>query len=511
MTTGQAAPVRTDEAPIRRAHAVMAGLVMLLGLAWLVFGERFPFGFVWDTDWYADEAAHFWERAVVERLNGYRLQRVLPSALVWLGMRAAGAEATLENAGTGFLVLNLLLLLATALLWRPVADRLALSLRARWLGFLGLFANYAIVKHAFYMPAMTEIAAYALGMLALLLFLDRRRVALFVLGVAGGFIFPTIGPSVALLLLWNVREGPEPERERSPLATLVALGFAALFVAVFLYFYLYRGARTIAYGPVTPVVDAVWPLSVAVTFVTMLAGLRVLLRGADLPWMLRALRALRWQNVVLAAGVLLIPAIVVKLFQSGPSTVMTPKLLLAILAFQPNARPAAQLVAHAMWFGPLFILLLLRWRAATALAWRLGPGLVAVLAFGFLIAMTPESRQSSFVWPILVALLVAVLDRAGDANARLLGVVAIGSVVTSQFWRRLTTPEMLTPIADLDRARTAFVFREYLANSGLWTSNRAYLWHLALLVPLVVATVLVLRRRTLDAIPAPEPLRAGRP
>jgi hypothetical protein len=499
MTDGET-PVSAIGPAHRRAHAVMIGLVALLGVVWLLFGERFPFGFVWDTDWYADEAAHFWERAVVERLNGYRLQRVLPSAIVWLGMRAVGATPTLDNAGTGFLVLDILLLVATALVWRSVADRLELSHRARWLGFLGLFANYAIVKHAFYMPAMTEIAAYALGMSALLLFLDRRRVALFALGLIGGFVFPTVGPSVALMLLWPARGGPIPDRDRSILGDLVALAWALAFAAIFLYFYLYRGARGIAYGPVTPVVDVVWPLSLALTVGTMFLGLRVLLRGIDVDWVRRALRALDGPGVLMAIGTLVIPALLVKAIQSAPSTVMTPKLLLAILAFQPNARPLAHLVAHAVWFGPLVIVLVLRWRAVTTLAWRLGPGLVAALAFGFLIAMTPETRQSSFEWPILVALLVAALDQARETSTRLLGVVIVGSVLTSQFWRRLTTPEMLIPVPDLDRAQAAFVFREYLASTGLWMSNRAYLLHLAVLLPLAVSLAwLMFGRRERDA------------
>ena len=507
--TATAEPVAPVERPFARDHHAMLVLLFTACVLAILSGDRLPLGFVWDPDWYIDHARHLPQRLFVEGLNGYRIQRILPSALVWTGLAAVEAEHSAANAMRGFIVLDLALLLLSCATWRRIADLLGIGRGARWLGFLGLFANYAILKHAFYMPAMTEIAAFALGVLAFRFYLERRRWALVGVGVAGGFVFPTVAPGVALLLLWSRGSADAPPDEAGRWATPVAAAAAVGVVALFLVRYLVLGHRTAGYGPITPVVDALVPLSIAATFAHVFLGTRMLVEGVDPAHARRLLRVLRPQNVAMALLTIALPAVVVRALQVSSPTVVTPRIFLTFTTFLPNTRPWLQMVAHVAWFGPVVLLVVLHWRQLARLAWRLGPSVPAALAFAFFVAMTPESRQSSFAYPMIVALGVTAVDRHRAVDRALLAIVGIASMVLSHAWRRLTTAEMLAspPGPVLDNERAATLFREYFVQNGPWMPNDAYALHVATILPVAAALALWVRSRRRHTHPAGLPDR----
>lgn len=125
----------------RTSKHAMAIMVVLYGLIAICFGERIGVneGRGWDGCYYADIAADFYGQVFPHRLDGYRIQRIVPSAVVHYSLRLLHLPTTnLDTIIRAFQVYNLLLLVVTVYLWNGIAGRLRLRSRGTWLGFVGL-------------------------------------------------------------------------------------------------------------------------------------------------------------------------------------------------------------------------------------------------------------------------------------------------------------------------------------------------------------------------------------
>jgi len=76
----------------------------------------------------------------------------------------------------------IILLTLLAYVWCLIARELDIGMRGKWLGFVALFVNFAVLKQAGYYPVLTDVPAYALGALTLLFYLKRSTIGLAILG-----------------------------------------------------------------------------------------------------------------------------------------------------------------------------------------------------------------------------------------------------------------------------------------------------------------------------------------
>src|SRR5262249_37260753 len=95
---------------------------------------------------------------------GYFSPRPFADAPVHYALRARGAALDEQTVQRGFEALDLVLLVASALVWAVLAERLSLRPTARWLGFVLLFVNYGVLRWLFGVPALTDASGFALGM-----------------------------------------------------------------------------------------------------------------------------------------------------------------------------------------------------------------------------------------------------------------------------------------------------------------------------------------------------------
>jgi hypothetical protein len=468
-----------DDLRTRRAHGIMLLLVIVVGAPAIFFTEKFPIDYVWDSWYYVRAAISPYGRIFEQGVSDYELNRLLPAVIVHLGLRALGRPLDVSNAQLGFAVLDCVLLVISAVLWRRIANHFKLSVAARWLGFIALFVNFGVLKYVGYIPATDDLAAFVLGLLSLDLYLGRHTWALAIVGVLGSFVFPTVGPSVALLVALPADdEAPRGDR-RGWLGTLLAASVATFFAALFLYLVIARDARSAGYGPVARVIVWAVPLSVSLSWLHVYLGFRGLLAGVDGNWLLAMVRRLRPLHLLLAVLVLAVPRVVTAALTEPNYTYMTPKVFLRFIAVLPNVRPYTMMVAHFVWFGPAIVLVVMFWRRLARVAMGTGLGLAALVAFTLIVGLSSESRQSSFGYPVIVCLLAAACDRLPfrAGFGWLFGAV---SLVLSRFWVTLNSPEMGTeprgPI--LDNEVAAHVFRYSFAFNGPWMPNSAYLQHL---------------------------------
>ena len=169
-------------------------LVATVGTLEILYGEKFAGHGIGKGDprFYSWMAEDFGGVVLGERLDSYRLQRVLPSAIVSAALTLFGLPKRLDVIARAFAICNLALLLATVALWQGIARTLALSVAGRWLGFLVLFGNFACVRAAFYNPVQTDYWALALGALLLYGYVRSAASPLLLGAAAGAFTWPAL-------------------------------------------------------------------------------------------------------------------------------------------------------------------------------------------------------------------------------------------------------------------------------------------------------------------------------
>lgn len=387
-------------------------LIALLGFGW---GERVEVsgGLGWDGVIYARWARDFKHEVFVQRVDRYYIQRILPSAIVHYSLRALGIARTDRNIMRAFGLLSVLLFTLLAQTWVWVARRLQISEAGKWLGFAGLFLNYVVLKHSFYCPVTTDVSAYALGMGMLACYLDRRNVLLAVLTVIGAFVWPLATYVGGLLLLFPRGRGTGVVT--SPAWPLpVALAVAAALCALVGIRHVVHTGYSLIHGLVDPVylepIRCVYHLSLVVSVVYVGLGVFYLLRSGQLfqPGLIFSLARLR--NAVLVL-VLLGAVHALQVHWSNKQHFMGIQEMLAMIAFGTVAKPGIFLVAHAAYYGPLFLLLVFLWRPVCTLIHQEGGiGLTLVAALGLLLSLNSQSRYFINIYVMVLPFLIKATD-----------------------------------------------------------------------------------------------------
>ena len=485
----------------RRAHWLMVGLVIVACLGNLLFAERILLseGLGMDGTNYGAIAARFHEQLFVEGVNEYYIKRAFPSAVVHYGLRLFGQPTDFAHVVAGFQWYELGLLVLVAILWKPIADELRLTLTARWLGFVALFANYANLKHAFYMPVFTDVTAFALGTVYLLCWLRRWQAGLLVATIVGAFCWPIASLAGAMLLAFPRGSVREPDEPASRWPRLAALGIAAALLAGFSYMYFARDIRKVGQGPTIPPIEALVPLAMIIYGASTYAAYRVLLAGIGPRYVGRVLGGLRPLPVALALAAVAVPTVVIGLLAAPGEAILNSRGFLRSVIYLPNARPFVNFISHVVWFGPALWLVAFFWRDIARLVREMGPGLIAFIGFALFVALTPESRQSNLAFPCFVALLCAAA-RPTWLTPRLVWVVAILGLLSSKAWLRINTDDAvayaLSGQLGFTDEQSATQYRYYYLSQGPWMTNRWYALQGALVVLTGVGLYFLVRQRS---------------
>jgi len=374
-------------------------LVMAIGLVQILWGERIPpgDGLGWDGRFYALIAEEFPRLVFHKQLDGYRLQRVLPSGVVYVGLGALGVTRTDQNVVRAFSVLNLTLLLLSVVVWARIARGAALNKGAQWLGLLLLFVNFANLRMPFYYPVLTDTAAFFLGILLVNFYLRSNGAGMLVTMALGAFTWPSFVLLGGLLYV----SSPKPLIPPAP-ANRGLHSWAGALVAI-LYLLSLSGNVHLSLQPDSSAAVDKRLLFVSVPIVmayvwAVVAGLLnhdSLFRLATYRQGLNAGRLGAWVLMLVAVR------LVVRQLSSG-SSLSYLSLYVHQLPARPIIKPGLFLVAHSVYFGLIVLVLILVWPRACRAAHQLGLGMTLFVTAILLLGLTPESRQIINGLPALV-------------------------------------------------------------------------------------------------------------
>jgi hypothetical protein len=196
---------------------LMVGAILVISLLNVLFAEKIQVrgGLGFDGKFYGDIAANFVERVTEQQLSAYRIQRIVPSGIIYGVFSLFKIPLSVPNIIKGFEFLNVFLLAISAWAWGLIANELKISTKGKWLGFIALFVNFCFLKHNAYYPVLTDTTAFTLGMFMLLAYLKDMPIVLWMLTFIGAFTWPTLLYCGILLIIFP-RKPALPERNLTP-------------------------------------------------------------------------------------------------------------------------------------------------------------------------------------------------------------------------------------------------------------------------------------------------------
>lgn len=487
---------------LRRAFQRASIAFMVFGALMICLGERLPdnlqYGFGWDGGIYGCWGQDFWEG--IRKIfvpSDYHAQRIFPSFLVHHALRALMPAGKISEwmVIKAFQVFNLGLTLVCIVAWYRICVRLQASARRFWFGYMAFAFNFAILKFPFFYPVLTDSFALAFGMLTVYAVLARRLALLWLVGLMGAFTWPTVFSSVFLLLIfWNaepLRSDAWREGKWKKIPEAVAGISAALtgLISLSVYFRAKTDPSIVilhGYGRFNTVLATLFLMGFV--YCCVLSFLRM----APVPDP-RTLFKPRWKGLLppsLALIGWIIVRLVVRNVSNGQKFDMSG--LLDTAVSRAFAYPAVFLVAHVIYFGPVTLLVVWKWRDILGVMRdRLGL-LGMVLVFSFLPwSISSESRAIINYFPLaVVGLAITVEERLlTRRNLFLFGAV---SLVSSKFWFPLNH-RMFEKYVPFEV--TIPNFQRYFMNFGVFFTNKTYAINLAVAVCLGIAMAAIFRNR----------------
>jgi hypothetical protein len=485
-------------------------VVMLLGgIASLLWGERLPVGdgLGWDGQNYAAWAKDFNKSIFVDKVNDYYVQRIAPSAVVHFGTKQLlrpfyshhqihDILAQNKNIILAFGIYNLALLVLSVWIWGRIADHLAMTNLGKWFGFCALFVNYAIAKSNTYQPVILDTSAFFLGLLMFHFFLKRNSWGLLAVIIISGFTWPTMPVMAALLLVL-----PRPDRELSPapvtsattrlismgLAVLVTLGVGLLFV------YLVR--HNVMQGwdraEMVRINFALLHVSIAATLAYIFVGFRQVLNDGHLFNLPSIIRIIQWKWVAATLVVLFLQRIAYHRLQGPLPSIWQFSDFIWYTFISSLSEPFIFLVAHAVYYGPIILLLAIFWRPFCERASSLGVGFKLFVILNLALSICPQSRYQIPAVAAFAIVMVWIVD-GWRLNRWQLAFWVLLSLLYSKVWYTFNTgPMNPTGMASL----LSFPLQHFFMNSGPWMSHSMYLVQGAVVLATLVALLIMVKVR----------------
>ncbi|MBN2301296.1 MAG: hypothetical protein JXN60_02140 [Lentisphaerae bacterium] len=380
------------------------------------------------------------------------------------------------NIVFSFQIYHLALLLIGVYLWNKIADELLLSLRGRWLGFCGLFVNFAMLKWVFYYPVLTDLTSYVLGLFLVYFFLKRNQIGILMILILGFFTWPNFF-EIGVVLLIFPKSALSLKAARFKLNTLLAIAASACVLVGSLYiFYSWENP----WGNSVPIETSVIPLSIVLMATFTFYVVKALSNAQELYTIKSLVTRLdfKWSTL----GVLTFLGLQLLLFlyarqlgditkQARYNTVL--QAFVRNLLFLGNKQPFIFFIAHVLFFGPIILLAFLFWKRCCHVIHAHGPGLTLFVALGLLLSLNAESRTLVNLFPFFAVFTVKALEQFQWKSSYYL-FIAFVSFIFSKVWLLINAAPTPDPNAGV-AAYLEFPWQKLFMNSGYLVSGLSYI------------------------------------
>lgn len=415
-----------------------------------------------------------------QHLDSYVIQRSLPFMIMHYAMSLLHLKFTDANVVGAFLVYQALALSVCIFLWWKISDELKLGVNGRWLGLMGMVVNYAMLKVPFYNPVLCDSAALMLGMTSFYFYLRGDTLKLLFISLCTLMVWPT-GILFNIFLLAFPRTHDALALLPGKLSQIAVVGICAIALGVFSYF---------DYTPFSHPSNIVQPIKwlLPVSLATAIAFLYVALNQlicrtpnplTQIPTALRRIGVLRISCIlILIAAYLFLTRVMV----SNVIPVFSAEGFLRNFTYSATSRPGLFIPGQYVFWGPIVILIGLRFKTYCQQAASLGTGAFLALIFTLGLSLFSEGRALCNLYIFIVAPMALVLDKLPLKKDFALKFFAV-SLLSSTIWLPNNSPD----------ASITEPSKFYYMHFGPWMSNSMYLLVSAAVIVLTVYLWLELR------------------
>jgi hypothetical protein len=477
-------------------HTLMGCVGVLFMVFWFSFsfnhGERIQHneGLGWDGAAYADWA----QRDSMEVLNSHKVSeyyigRLLPSIIVHNTSKLLRYDITsTPRVIHAFYILNVVLLVVAAGLLVLIGRHYQWRAPIYFLGFSALFFNYPVLTNLSYNPTLTDMSGYVLGLGIFYAYIKDRFALLVVLSFLCCFVWPTmLYGALPMIMLGRARVIQRPPSLHSHiLALMAAVSLVALAA------YLYANGLRQSDGT-TVFKNEILPLSLILFISYIYLALKPMI---DVPAYLKACKLIKIAPVIV--GILLYVSVkaIVSHFSDqtpGPLTITS---YLGLFTQASLSNPLINVVAHAMHYGPFYMIAILLWPRIAAQAKEEGLGFCIYLGLFAFLSIGSESRQFLNAWPALAMLTCQALNKLGDERKVdwwFTYAVAGMALILSRFWLSIN-------VGPWTGNFQTFPDQMLYMYSGPWISHQMYGVFLAVTLLCFITLLTLLRQPTGSAL-----------
>ena len=153
-------------------------------------------------------AQTFSEKINGDSYNTYKIQRILPFALINTIFNIFGWDKSNTQIMTAMIVLCILAVIVSLIYFFKTSNTLQLDTTLEIIAFSAIFYNYPILKHLGYYPFQTDIFAFMLGIMIFYFFIKRKKWLIVLTGIIGAFIWPTLLITSLALAFFSPKASP---------------------------------------------------------------------------------------------------------------------------------------------------------------------------------------------------------------------------------------------------------------------------------------------------------------
>lgn len=448
-----------------------------------IFAEKIAVnnGLGYDGVGYAELAANFDKLIVSQKIDSYRMQKIIPSVLIHYSFLLLHMEFTPRNIIRGFQVLNSILLIISFFVWQKIMTMSKIQIKYKILGLVFLFGNFAILKFNFYLPILTDTSAFTLGIILLYSYLAKKEKLILTVAVAGFFTWPSIFYNAIILYIFSFPQKISENKNKRKTMPYKKIIFIVFLAAAHIFFLRNSNLKTVAIQEIKG--QYLW-LSIAVAVLYIYYFVSRLTSNINIVETFSSIKKLNVFKKIFVSAVIyfLLTVIQTKLSSSGASSKM--KEFFDRTVFVSVTMPFIFYIAHVIYFGPAMLIFLIYFKKISVFIKKLGLGMVMVFLMNTFFCLFSESRIIINFFPMIIYVLILYLNRVRLKIFDEFGYFAMIalSFIFSKFWLNIGLNQNL-----------------YFMNFGPWMNEKAYFFHGSIVIFLSVIFLIIKYRFDIKA------------
>ena len=438
----------------------------------------------WDGREYREMAQTFSEKINGDSYNTYKIQRILPFALINTTFNIFGWDKSNTQIMTAMIILCILAVIVSLIYFFKTSDTLQLNTTLEIIAFSAIFYNYPILKHLGYYPFQTDIFAFMLGIMIFYFFIKRKKWLIIFTGIIGAFIWPTLLITSLVLAFFSSKASPLIcstllNRKNNLLLILCKIGAILIIPVLCLYLYLRHGDLRALYAFNVATYDHIYILILSLITLSIYIYRTIKIFHFDILYIVKDFfRQTGFSNFIFLIVIYSVVSIIIHLLAKGESN-FDLQALIVQTSLRAIAKPLVFLEAHFIYFGPIALLIIFLWKSYISYIAKYGYGFIFIIFSLIILSLNSESRYMITLLPFVSFPICLILEKY-NLKKSAGWLFAFASIIISRFWFTINTPDIEQEF--IAENFLEFPAQRYFMNSGSWQNWTTYFIFMAITV-----------------------------